>query len=139
MAKRIMAKQTAYALLFCSLLPGFLLPACAPGVRTDQRLVVFAKSERFGPLAFSDLEKKALMSDALLSQNLKALTKQARFSVLSGDAVIVSAVALYQVDGRQRPPKLKAGYEFELLTGQDKEVKLRNEDTGLEAVVSLGL
>ena len=134
MTKRMIVKCRVWAALLCC-----LFSACAPAVEPGQQVTVFVRSERFGALNFSDIEKNALLSEALLSRGLKHMRKTVAFRVLSGDAALISAVAVYQVDAQQRPPKLKAGYEFQFLIGQAQEVRLRNDETGLEAIVSLGL
>ncbi|MCA9838770.1 MAG: hypothetical protein KC422_17775 [Trueperaceae bacterium] len=101
-------------------------------------MTVFVRSERFGSLTFSEEAKSALMLSALKENSVRDLRQAVPFQLLSGDAELLSAVALYQVDGRERPPKLKAGYEFEFAYRDVQKVRLRNELTGLEGVISLG-
>ena len=98
----------------------------------------FFSDEAWGGLPFSAADKQKALVDAMVSGQPVRLERDVVHLLNAPEAHVSSFVAVFEVDGRVRPPTLRAGYELELLvrrSGEAVSVELINGDTGVVNVV----
>jgi hypothetical protein len=99
-------------------------------------MTLFIPAERFGGLGLTEAQKQDVLVQALRSNQLASLRQDVPFEAY-GQARLLQAELLYQLDGRTRPPKLKAGYEFTFELEQSAAIELIHLQTQIRASIFL--
>jgi hypothetical protein len=98
-----------------------------------RRVEYFFSADAWGGLPFTDAQKQQVMVQAMVQRSLVRMELQVTHLLSASDARVRTFTAVYEVDGRSEPPRLRAGYTLELLvphSGSPLTVELINGDTG---------
>jgi hypothetical protein len=98
-----------------------------------RRVAYFFSAEAWGGLPFTDAQKQQVMVQAMTQRSLVRMELQVTHLLSTSDARVSAFTAVYEIDGRTEPPRLRAGYTLELLvphSGSPLTVELINGDTG---------
>ncbi|ADI13924.1 hypothetical protein [Truepera radiovictrix] len=119
----------------------FSWAARAPGA--PRELTFFFSAEAWGGTPFSVEEKQLAMGRALLRGGFERLEQPVAHLAVSPEtpeARVRSFVAIFEVDASVRPPRIRTGYELELLVPDAPEplaVELVNGVTGVTNIVQI--
>ncbi len=101
----------------------------------NQRVVKFFFSDTaWGGTPFSQEEMQGVMVKAMLSGESACIEEEVTHLLSAPEVRVRRFAAVFEVDGRVRPPKLHSGYELELLVPHSRKplsVELENAETGI--------
>lgn len=107
----------------------------------DLRLVsYFFSAEAWGGLPFTEAQKQQVMIDAMLGRSLVRMELKVTHLLSAPEARVRVFTAVYEIDGREASPILRAGYELELLVPHSQtplSVELINAETGVINLVEV--
>ena len=124
--------------IYCTLLVlSLFLSSCVPGASANTTRWFFS-AEAWGGDPFSPEEKQAIVVDALSAKRIDRLTRKVSYKV-SPELTVRRFVAVFEVDGRRSPPRLRSGYDvsLELPDNAPESVTLTNTETGVAWAVDL--